>query len=157
MNELKNLKIGQPVFWKNRLEFGYYIGYWSEIGKVVYAYHLFSMIRYNHITASGFKNEFLVDKNEIRLYLENRIKEEKEKRFVSIPDKVYRKLENQEWQLECMKKLNKPLEELKKGERNIKRQLKKIKRYNERNEEMESQVDYDYIGIWEQFENFFGE
>lgn len=155
--DLKNFKIGQPIYSKRRSEFCYFIAYWPEIGRIIYAYRLFSMIRYEHVSIKTFEDEFLFEKEDVRAFIENKIKEEKEEQLIKVPDKLYKKLENQKWQLNCMKKLNKPLEDIKKGERNIKRQTNKILRYDERNEEMEAEIDFEYSVVWDSFEQHFGE
>ncbi len=156
MQNLISLEIGQPIFWTRKNMFVYYIAFWPELNRIVYSYNLFSLRKYDDIPYTVFYNEFLTNKDEIEYYLKNKIENEKENCMISIPERVERKMELLQIQQECMKKLGKPSEDLKKGNRNIKRQKKKILNYLERNEQIKREIDSKYIGIWEQFENLFG-
>lgn len=154
---MKQLEIGSPMFFKKENKFVTYIAYWEERNRIVYAYDLFSLKRYDEIPYSIFEKEFITDKEEVRKYIQDKIEKEKEENMVTVPQKEFRKLEYLEQQIECMLKQNKPHEEIKRGERNIRRQNKKIKRYAERNQEIREEIDYKYVGLWEQFGWYFGD
>ena len=154
---MRILTTGDYIFWKKRNEFLQFITFWKYSNVVVFAYQLFTIKSYDEISISVFEKYFLVEKKEIKQYIEKLINDEKTKNMIKVPEKEFKKLELQREQANCMEKLNKPENDKKKGMRNIKRQLKKINRYIERNEEIKKEINLKYSSILENFKNIFEE
>ena len=78
---MRILTTGDYIFWKKRNEFVQFITYWKDRNVVVFAYQLFTIKSYDEISISVFEKYFLVEKKEIKQYIEKLINDEKTKNY----------------------------------------------------------------------------